>query len=202
MRVTKRCPQCNAKIKVPGNRFIAVDCPSCHARLYVDHGAFTEASPSDPSRRKGPDKNFTSQAWLLIGLFNSVPGILKLHQGTLSFAAIGSGTLWKRGLRKLEKKTGIENLAQNLAEDGSVELFQLPVAEVDRVSFPLIYFSAGMHLHFKGLRFRFSFIRPNNARMPEFNAGGRMFKSLRNLNELGPARAVGERWKELLEVKD
>ena len=202
MRVTKRCPQCNEKIKVPGNCFIAVNCPSCHARLYVDHGAFTDASASDQSKGKGSDKNFTSQAWLLIGLFNSVPGILKLHQGTLSFTAVGSGTLWKRGLRKLEKKTGIKNLAQNLFEEGSAELFKLPATEIDRVSFPLIYFSAGMHLHFKGLRFRFSFIRPNNAQMPELNAGGRVFKSLRNLNELGPARAVGEQWKELLEVKD
>lgn len=202
MKVKKKCPECREPLTVPGNIFTEVTCPSCGTGLQVDYGAFTEmGSPSrfSPESRQGRD--FASVAWLLRGLFNSVPGVLRFEEERLCYSALNSGTLWKLGLRKLERQTGVPGLADRLNRGEPTPLFDIPLGEIQRVSFPWLYFSTGMHLRADGRKYRLSFIRPNNTRMPVINrrgvmgAAGKSVQTVRNIKE---AVEVGERWKVLL----
>ena len=50
-------------------------------------------------------KLIRTEAWLLRGI-SSLPGMLELADGNLSFTAFGSGNFWGFQLRKLEQETG------------------------------------------------------------------------------------------------
>lgn len=202
MKVKKKCPECRQPVIVPGNAFVEIACPSCGTVLYIDYGTFTEAGrPSRFSPESHQGKDFASVAWLLRGLFNSVPGILRLEEERLSYTALDSGTLWNRGLRKLERQTGVPGLAHCLNRSEPARLFDIPLTEIQRVSFPWIYFSAGMHLRADGRKYRLSFIRPNNTRMPAINRRGltgATGKSVQTVRDIKEAAAVGEQWSLLL----
>jgi len=171
--------------------------------LYVDYGAFTEAgAPSRFSPENRRKKEFASAAWLLQGLFNSLPGILRLQEDRLSYTALDAGTLWKRGLRRLERNTSTPGLADCLQRGEACRLFELPKGEIQDASFPWFYFSAGMHLRIDGRRYRFSFIRPNNSQLPVVNrsdAGVALGMSIRVAHDVQEAVEVGRYWKVLLD---
>lgn len=206
MKVKKRCPACQQPVVVPGNVFTEFPCPSCGTTLYVDHGTFTQAgAPPRFSPENRQKSAFASTAWLLRGLFNSLPGILSLQQGRLSYTALDAGTFWKRGLKRLENDSKHPGLAARLRRGEAGRLFDLPREEIQDVSFPWFYFSAGMHIGIDGRRYRFSFIRPNNTQMPVVNrsdarvAVGLSIRVVRDINE---AMEVGRRWKLLLDERE
>jgi len=203
MQVKKRCPVCQQPVVVPGNTFSELPCPACGTTLYIDHGAFTEAGvPSRFSPENRTKNEFASTAWLLRGLFNSLPGILSLQQGRLSYTALDAGTFWKRGLKRLEAHADYPGLGERLRRGEASRLFDLPVSEVGPMSFPWFYFSAGMHLRIDGRKYRFSFIRPNNSQLPVVNrrdAGVAVGLSIRVSRDVRDAVEVGRRWRGLLE---
>lgn len=105
-----------------------------------------------------------TEAWLLRGI-SSLPGVLALANGRLSYTAFGCGNFWPGQLRRLEADSGRPGLAQRLDDGKQAILFELPLVEVQDVQFPWFYFSGGVRLAVSGVRYRFGFDRPANARI-------------------------------------
>jgi hypothetical protein len=103
-----------------------------------------------------------TRAWLLMGLTGSAPGVLQVVYGRLIYAVHGRGALTDGQLRRLEDKVGRPGLADELDDGARIILLDVPLDEVGRVSFPWYYFGGGMRLGVDGVRFRFSFVRPQN----------------------------------------
>lgn len=133
-------------------------------------------------------KHYSSDVWLLLGVFHSVPGRLSLSQGKLKFNLRGRGTLGRRSLHKLERMTGIKGLTRRLKQGNTVTIFHEPCSDIEQVSFPILYFSAGAHIVVHRQKFRLSFIRPNNTRPSG---------DLEGIAEIPEARRVGKTWKAL-----
>jgi hypothetical protein len=140
--------------------------------------------------QKEKSPSFSSPAWLLLGLINSLPGLLRLHDEQLSYVAYNSGTLGSRGLSRLEERLALPELAFKLVSDQPTTLFKIHLSEIDSVHFPFYYFSAGMHLKVNDQKYRLSFIRPNNTR-----TYARGFAGAR---EIPASVNVGQEWKKLL----
>lgn len=147
------------------------------------------------------NESYSSEVWLISGLFNSLPGILTLEGGKLIFTALGTGTYWKSGLKKIEKKSGAENFSSLLKQNKPAELFCVELSKIEKVNFPFIYFSAGAHITINNERYRLSFIEPNNTQMPVFNKSRYNAVLKRNveiIQDIGHARKVGKKWRSLL----
>lgn len=145
--------------------------------------------------------SFSSEVWLLSGIINSLPGILTLESGKLIFLALGTGTFWKRGLKKIEKKAGAENFTSLLNLNKPAQLFSIELSEIQKISFPAIYFSAGVNINFNNEKYRLSFIQPNNTKMPNVERSD--YQSVVNnsivvIKDISHARKIGKRWKSLL----
>ena len=147
------------------------------------------------------NESYCTEVWLISGLFNSLPGILTLNDDKLVFTAIGSGTYWESGLKKIEKKSGAENFSALLKRNKPAQLFCVDLSEIQKVTFPFIYFSAGAHLFFRNEKYRLSFIEPNNTKMPVLNRSQYDAVVKRNVEivqDISHARKIGKRWKALL----
>ncbi len=147
------------------------------------------------------DKFYSSEVWLITGLFNSLPGILTLKNSKLIFTALGSGTYWESGLKKLEKKSGVKNFAALLNQNNPVQMFSVDLNEIQKVTFPFIYFSAGAHITFNNKKYRLSFIQPNNTKMPVLD--NKSYKAIYSreveiVQDISDARKIGKMWKSLL----
>jgi len=77
----------------------------------------------------------SSEAYLAARFANFAPGELKLADGRLSFMAIGSGTLFKWQLNKLERDACQPGLADRMGAGENTIVFDLPLADVE-VAFP------------------------------------------------------------------
>jgi uncharacterized protein YheU (UPF0270 family) len=146
-------------------------------------------------------QNYATEAWLLIGLIHSLPGVFSLKKGVVSFTAVGEGTLGKKGLQKLALKTGVDDLPEQLRGGEAVTLFKKEVAAIEKITFPAVYFSAGLHLRLQGQQYRLSFIRPNNTSLPVHNRGNYsslVKQKVITINTMQQARQSGKAWKALL----
>ncbi len=149
----------------------------------------------------GENESYSSEVWLISGLFNSLPGILTLSNGKLVFTALGAGTYWESGLKKIEKKSGAKDFCASLKRNKTVKLFSVGLSAIQKVTFPFIYFSAGAHITFNNEKYRLSFIEPNNTKMPVLNRSqydGVVKTSVEIIQDIGHARKVGKKWKLLL----
>jgi hypothetical protein len=130
-----------------------------------------------------------TNAWLLRGI-SSLPGVLVLANGRLSFNASSSGSMWPGQLRRLQRETGRAELPALLEDGRSAIVFDVPVAELEDVHFPWYYFTGGIKLSVNGVRYRFSFARPANTRThPDV---------LDSIHDVGSARRSGVSWKAVL----
>ena len=82
--------------------------------------------------------------WLLDGITGSVPGVLELSDGRLTFTT-----------------------------DDGLRVFDAPLSEVSNVRFPWYYFSGGVKLNIGVNRYRLSFVQPENVAGHSDVAGGR-----------------------------
>ena len=147
------------------------------------------------------NESFSSEVWLLSGLINSLPGILTLDDGRLIFTAIGTGTFRDRGLKKIEKKSGAENFTSLLNQGKPAQLLNVELSEIQKITFPAIYFSAGAHMTINDKKYRLSFIRPNNTKKPIFYRSDYkavLDKSVEIIQDITHSRKVGKKWKSLL----
>lgn len=149
-----------------------------------------------------PNPNFSSQAWLLKGLVNSLPGRLSFKNERLTYCAYESGTFRDTGLKKLERTSGVIGLSDKLKQGKEVSLFDIHLSDLQRVYFPWWYFGAGMKLTIKDQEYRLSFIRPQNTQAPSSRTSiSDVMANGSNLDTgIGTARACGKRWKELLTI--
>src|SRR5262245_44507292 len=127
--------------------------------------------------------------WLLMGSTGSAPGVLGLSGGRLTFEAHGRGALTLSQLRELEQRTGRPGLVQHLTDGHRVPLFEAPLPAVQDVRFPWYYFGGGMKLTVAGHPFRFSFLQPQNTRLPG---------DLASVRELSTGRSGGKAWRAAL----
>lgn len=133
---------------------------------------------------------FSSPAWLLLGLINSIPGRLKLRDEQLSYVLFNSGTLGSNALSSLEKKLEVPGLADHLSKQKTIPIFKVPVSKIQAIHFPFYYFSAGMHIKIEDKKYRLSFIRPNNTHIHA--------KSMAGVHDIPASVNIGKEWKKLL----
>ncbi|TDG35624.1 hypothetical protein EZJ43_13475 [Pedobacter changchengzhani] len=144
---------------------------------------------------------YATEVWLISGIFNSLPGILKLDGNNLVFTAIGTGTYWQSGLKNIERKSGNEKFCALLKQNKPAQLFNIDLGEIQKLSFPFIYFSAGAHITLHNQKYRLSFIEPNNTKLPFISTDKYEKVNLRAveiIQDISHARAVGKKWKALL----
>ncbi len=143
--------------------------------------------------------NFGTQAWLLQGI-NSIPGVMKLEDGRLSFTAVGCGTFGSGSLRELAARLGKQVAAEQLENGEEALLFDVPLAEVRDIHFPWYYFSGGVKLSVHGVGLRFGFDRPANTTVPDYveESMENLVGGIESIAEITRARKSGKVWKELL----
>ncbi|WP_157610227.1 hypothetical protein [Spirillospora albida] len=128
-------------------------------------------------------------AWLMMGSTGSTPGMLMTARGRLRFDAFGRGALTGGQVRELEKRTGRPTLGAELDAGRAVTLFDAPLDVVGDVRFPWYHFGGGMKISVAGAPYRFSFLRPQNTRMPD---------DVRGVADIPSGRASGKTWKAAL----
>lgn len=142
-----------------------------------------------------------SDAWLLRGI-SSLPGVLALSNGRLSFTASGSGTAWNWQLQKLEVVAQAPGLAGKIASGDGAIVFDVPLESVE-AKFPWYYFLGGVVLKLKGTSLRISFGQPSNTRLPanRLNAAEVGQRVLDEVHEVKSMRVSGKAWRAILSSK-
>ena len=120
------------------------------------------------------DDAFCTQAWLLVGLTRSVPGVLEFAGGRFAFTT----------------------------DAGRV--FAAPASEVRDVRFPWYYFGGGVKLTVGGEAYRLSFVRPNGASDASAQLLARVGNPLalltvgQKIKDIGAGRQAGKAWRAVL----
>lgn len=130
-----------------------------------------------------------TDAWLLRGI-SSIPGELRLSNGTLSFTSSRFGSAWPFQLRKLGQLLDQPSLAKSLEEGKPLQLFQWRADQVQS-TVPWYYFGGGIKLRHQGVQLRFSFGRPTSG-------GHNLATAAADLKELGTMRSRGKLWSKAL----
>ena len=147
------------------------------------------------------NESYASEVWLLTGYINSLPGILSLENSKLTFTALGTGTYWESGLKKLEIKSGNQEFRALLKREKPAILFSVALNDIQKITYPFIYFSAGAHLFFYHKKFRLSFIAPNNSTLGFYDRS--LYRKITKTNVvaiegMSHARSVCKKWRSLL----
>ncbi len=110
-----------------------MNCPICNIELPIEKREH-EIQIDNDNIDKVDQATMCSEAWLLMGLFNSqsLPGVLNYEQGRLIFYATDMGTFWDSGLKKLEQKTGVKNLMLDMKQGKVVELFNVGLKDIQK----------------------------------------------------------------------
>lgn len=143
---------------------------------------------------------YSSEAWLLVGFYHSLPGVLALKNGKLTFTATSSGTFGNKGLLKIEQKSGVKDFALSLTRNQPTKLFSVELSGIQKVNYPWIYFSAGANITLNDQKYRLSFIQPNNTVMPVLSKSDYSFvygRTVDIVQDISGARKVGKKWKSL-----
>ncbi len=114
------------------------------------------------SRYNESKQSLLCEAWLLVGLSGSTSGSLRIANGRIAFTARGCGALSRRHLRRIERMCALPDVADRLRQNHHVTLFDWKIADLDNAVFPWYYFGGGAHFASDGVRFRISFLRPQN----------------------------------------
>src|SRR4051812_44808813 len=131
---------------------------------------------------------FVTKAWLLMGLTGSAPGVLRLADGRLCLRVQGSGVLWGRQLRALERIARQPGLAERLGRGEAAEIFDTPLDRIRRVASPWYYFGGGAIVETDHARFRLSFLQPQNTTTVSEPLFG-------PIAEIAGGRRAGKAWK-------
>lgn len=151
------------------------------------------------------NEEFTSEIWLITGLYHSLPGLLSLKNGILTFMALGSGTYGKKGLMNIEIKCGSKDFCKKLKNNTPAKLFEININEIQKLTYPFIYFGGGAHIYFNNLKYRLSYIEPANTQMPLLSTNDyhKVFKrNVEIVQSIKHARQIGKKWKLLLTPKN
>lgn len=128
--------------------------------------------PGVAARR--PPEPYSSQAWLLHGLFRSEPGVLQWTSDRLRFTT--------------------ENDV----------VFDIEPANLFDVVFPWYYFGGGFTFRTAERRYRLSFVRPNGAEVAVMRGAAAAGSPLalvgaaEKIVDIRSGRRVGQRWRDIL----
>lgn len=143
--------------------------------------------------------NFSSKAWLLDGAIHSIPGILHLENGTLSYIILEQGTFSES---KFETLLATYGATSNSGESRfPIQLFSIAADRIDRFHIPWYYFGSGAVLTFASHQLKFSFVKPQNTVEPTYYSESFMEwrggegQSEVNIQE---GKSSGKTWKQLL----
>jgi hypothetical protein len=95
----------------------------------------------------------------------------------------------------LERETGIVDLARRLRDDDRTVVGEVPIGEVSDVRFPWFYFGGGMHLRVGDVRYRLSFLRPQNVTMNRMAGWSRQ-----GAGSISAGRHAGTLWRAAFEA--
>lgn len=146
-----------------------------------------------------PD-TFTSKAWLLDGPINSLPGLLHVENGHLTYLMLEQGTFSPKRFEKLLAEARCP-ADRNGKAQFPMEYFSIPVDAIRRFYLPWYSFGAGGCLETDRRKYRFSFVKPQNTVEPTYFSEGflqwRGGSGQAEVNIL-EGRTSGKRWQELL----
>ncbi len=128
--------------------------------------------------------------WLLKGLTGSTPALLELTGDRVRLTLFGKGALTRGQCRALERETGIAGLAQKLRDNVKTVTCDAAVDEITDCRFPWYYFGGGMHLRVGSVRFRLSFLQPQNVTMNRM-----MGLSRQGAGSISAGRRAGAEWR-------
>lgn len=118
--------------------------------------------------------DFASDAWLLQGLTQSIPGWLDLQGGRLRFTTPDE------------------------------VVFESPLSEVTAITFPWYYFGGGMKLRAGGAPYRISFVKPNGAEyavargLAAHGDPASLLLAAEKVADIHTGRGAGRRWRAVL----
>ena len=108
-----------------------------------------------------------SPVWRLHGLVASEPGWMAYNNGTVALTLEG--------------------------DDGSpVEVFSVPVGEIEDVKFPKAQMSGGCNFVVAGEKYKISFLQPQNTRLPG------AYGAVQGASSIPAGRKSGKAWKAIL----
>jgi hypothetical protein len=125
-------------------------------------------------RAKGPEPDFASYAWMLVGTFRTAAGWLDLTAGRLRFATPDE------------------------------VVFDVAVEHITDVDWPWYYFGGGVKLTAAGVRYRLSFVLPNGGEYPAGRAAAAtgdpaaLALVWQNASDIGAGHKVGKEWRRRL----
>jgi len=131
--------------------------------------------------------------WLLMGFTGSTYGILEMKDSIISFTAYNQGALTHGQLKKLALSVGDETIIKHLKNGKQVKIFHFPIHMVEKIIFPWYTFGGGMNLVINSVKFRFSFLQPQNT--VSFPAGKRVVQIAESISD---GRRLGKEWREVL----
>ena len=108
----------------------------------------------------------------------------------LRLTLFGQGALTRGQCRALERATGISDLARRLRDNVDTVVCDVPVAEIGEVYFPWYYFGGGVHLRVGGVRYRLSFLQPQNVTTDRM-----MGLSRQGAGSISAGRHAGAEWR-------
>ena len=129
-----------------------------------------------------PAPRLRSEAWLLLGLFSSIPGELILGNGALCFVAHGAGSAWPSQLRTLERRLRTPGLAVSIERGQPTRCFRWRVDAVE-AWVPRHYFGGGMRVRHEEAVVSFGFACPANmeSRLGAFGEVRKQFRAVRRM---------------------
>lgn len=144
--------------------------------------------------------SYQSKAWLLDGLIDSLPGLLRFAYGELTYTVFGPGTFSHAKLVETVTRRGHPREAADAIMEGApFALIRASAADIARFAIPWYYFKGGAKIDMLGSAYRFSFLRPQNTKMrPEIDdllrewVGGEG-----HFQEIAEGRAAGKAWEAL-----
>lgn len=134
-----------------------------------------------------------NRVWLLMGLTGSTEGVLSFENNALSFEIYDKGALSAGQLKELSTQIGINDLAEQLERNETTTLFSIPVSSISKIEFPWFTFGGGMNVTLRGVKYRFSFMQPQNT-----VAAPRLAAGVIGIQNVAEGRKAGKQWKQLL----
>jgi hypothetical protein len=148
-------------------------------------------------------KAYATRAWLLDGPIHSIPGILNWDGSNLTFIAYGGGTFFKKRLTELlagfgEPATSVDAIFDQVP----TQVFSFDREAIESYKFPWYYFKQGVKVTIRGEQLRFSFIQPQNTKLPPKLVGVAISELVAKASvaHINAKKADGKRWEAIFQA--
>jgi hypothetical protein len=146
---------------------------------------------------------YATRAWLLDGPIHSIPGILNWDGSMLTFIAYGGGTFFKKRLIELLKGFGEPTSSvEAIFNEEPTQVFGFDREAIQSYKFPWYYFKQGVKVTIQGEQLRFSFIQPQNTKLPPRLFGVVISEAVAKASvaHINAEKADGKRWRSIFKA--